>query len=301
MCFSYLCFMKKKILITGATGNVGEAVIRFLIAKHTDNTIIAGVRNIEKSRSVFNNYPHLEFRTFDFENPETFDVAFKQIDTLFLLRPPHISDVDQVFAPLIASIEKHDIKNVVFLSVQGADKMSFIPHAKIEKLITSSSLHYCFLRPSYFMQNLITTLLEDIKDGCIVLPAGKAKFNWVDVDNIGEVTALILSDFDRYSNQTIEITGSENLSFSEAVDIVNRQTGQNLKFKSPCLFSFFRYKRKQGVANAMIMVMIMLHFLPRLQKPPRISPAYNTITGKEPTSLAEFADLHMCNRVNSLL
>jgi len=54
------------ILITGATGNVGFEVIRFLNQMGTSHRIIAGVRNIEKAKTVFNDYPNRGFVRFDF-------------------------------------------------------------------------------------------------------------------------------------------------------------------------------------------------------------------------------------------
>lgn len=277
-----------RILITGATGNVGIEVIRFLFHYITNEEVIAGVRNIEKSQRLFNECANLKYRYFDFEDVGSCKTAFEGIDILFLLRPPQIADVDKVFRPMIDLAYKGGIRKVVFLSVQGADKMSYIPHAKIEKLIKEKGLKYVFLRPSYFMQNLTTTLADDIRAGKIFLPAGKAKFNWVDVTNIGEAAAKVLLNFDKYSQQALDITGSENLSFPEVVSIINATLGINLEYKSPNPIPFFRHKKHQGVATPMIMVMIMLHFLPRFQKPPHISNNYLKITGSEPILLSEF-------------
>ncbi|HRZ96987.1 MAG TPA: NAD(P)H-binding protein, partial [Paludibacter sp.] len=125
----------KQILITGATGNVGFEVIRFLDKIDTPNKIIAGVRNIESAKKVLNEFTNIDYVNFDFERPETFDNALQNIDTVFLLRPPHISDVKKYFRPLVQKIKEHKVKEVVFLSVQGAEKSKVIPHNKIERLI----------------------------------------------------------------------------------------------------------------------------------------------------------------------
>src|SRR5512145_2984573 len=101
-----------KVLITGATGNIGSALIRFLYKNNTSDSIIAGVRNISKAKEAFRDYPGLEYIDFDFESPETFDTALTGIDRVFLLRPPHISDVEKYFRPLISSIRKHGINEI---------------------------------------------------------------------------------------------------------------------------------------------------------------------------------------------
>jgi len=280
----------KQILVTGATGNVGFEVIRFL-ENGTPNRIVAGVRNIEYAKKKFNNFPNIDYVNFDFEKPETFDIALKNVDTIFLLRPPHIADIEKYFRPLIQKIKEHNVNEIVFLSVQGAEKSKVIPHNKIEKLIQEYDLDYIFLRPSYFMQNLTTNLIEDIRTRRqIILPSGKAKFNWIDIENIGEISAILLNRFSDYKNQIIELTGYENIDFFKVADLINTTTKRPIRFSSVSPFEFYKIKKDQGMINGMILVMTMLHYLPRFQKEPVISDYYERFTGKKPTSLIEFIE-----------
>lgn len=279
----------KRILITGATGNIGMEVVHYLYEFDNESEIIVAVRSIESAKKKFPDYPKLFYRTFDFEKQNSFKDAFKDVDILFLLRPPHISEIGKYFQPLLESAKKNGIEKVVFLSVQGAEKSKVIPHNKIERLIKSNGFKYIFVRPSYFMQNLTTTLLPEIlKHQTITLPSGQAKFNWIDVKNIGEVSAALLKSFDKYQNSAYEITGTENKNFQEVVEIMTEITGIEFKFESINPISFYFKKRKSGVKSGYAIVMTILHFLPRLQKEPEISDSYNEITGKETTTIREF-------------
>lgn len=279
----------KRILITGATGNTGFEVIRFLFDRSTVNQIIAGVRNTDKAKGLFKAFPRLGYVTSDFEAPGTFDGALQGIDTVFVLRPPHISDVERFFGPLIEKMKEKGVREVVFLSVQGAETSSFIPHHKIEKLLLASGLDYIFLRPGYFMQNLTTTLHDDIRvKRKIILPAAKAKFNWIDVENIGEASAIVLDNFEAYKNNAYDLTGYENLDFATAAQLINEVTEDKIEFHNVSPFKFYRIKKRESMKTGLILVMIMLHFLPRFGKEPRISSFYETITGKKPTTLKAF-------------
>lgn len=279
----------RNILITGATGNIGSEVIRCLFQTGMSDKITAGVRNIKKAQATFREFSALQYVTFDFEDPKTFDAALTGIDRVFLLRPPHISDVDMYFKPLIQKLKELGIIELVFLSVQGADKSKVIPHNKIERLITEFGLDYIFIRPAYFMQNLTTTLIADIQTKReIILPAGNAKFNWIDIENIGEAGALVLTQFGDYRNQAFDITGYENMNLSTVTKLINKVISSPLKFRSVNPFTFYRIKKREGMAKGMIVVMIMLHFLPRFQKEPRISYFYEQLTGKKPTDLKTF-------------
>ncbi len=279
------------ILITGATGNIGIELIRFLYRIDTSNRIIAGVRNIEKAKSIFKDFPKLNYVLFDFEDSDTFDTTLAGIDKIFLLRPPHISEIDRYFKPLILKIKKNNVNEIVFLSVQGAEKSKVIPHNKIERLINEHGLDYIFLRPSYFMQNLTTTLINDIRTKReIILPSGQAKFNWIDIENVGEVGAILLNKFKDYKNQAFELTGLENESFAKVTSLINNAIENPIRFRNVNFFRFYRIKKKEGMERGMIVVMILLHLLPRFQKEPRISDFYERLIGKKPTDLETFIE-----------
>lgn len=281
----------KRILITGATGNIGNEVIKYLMDSNESNRIIAGVRDISKAKKLLKDYQKLDYIHFDFENPETFKNGFKNIDTVFLLRPPHIADIETYFRPLISSLKESQVKEVVFLSVQGAEKSKVIPHNKIEKLIVEYELDYIFLRPSYFMQNLTTTLLSDIKaKRKIILPSGRARFNWIDIENIGEVSVCLLNQFSEYKNQAIEITGYENENFHKVAELINATIPSPIVYDSVNPLKFYRIKKRDGMAKGMILVMIMLHFLPRFQREPKISKFYEQLTGNAPNKLIDFIE-----------
>ncbi len=275
------------ILITGATGNVGSAVIKSLVEKNASVTIHACVRDRQKT-----DFPHTNNilpTEFDFTNIATYSPALKDCSTCFLLRPPQISDANKYFKPFIASSKQAGIKHVVFLSVQGAEKNSYIPHHKIEKLIADSGITYTFLRPAYFMQNLTTTLRHDIvKRHLIFLPAGDAAFTMVDVGDIGKVAAQIIMEPDKYKDKAFELTSTERLTFGEMTIILNRVLGTQIRYESPNLVRFYLRKRKERISPAFILVMMMLHYLPRFQKKSSITNCIEEITGKAPVSFEQF-------------
>lgn len=252
---------------------------------------MAGLRDVNKDRSVFEKSDSLEFQEFDFEKTSQFNHYLNGIDILFLLRPPQISDTKKYFQPLIEAAVEVDISHIVFLSVQGADQNSIIPHHKIEKMIVDSGVPYTFLRPAYFMQNFTTTLRSDILEKSeVFLPAGNAKFTVVDVKDIGLVGAKILQNPESHQNQAYDLTNNEQLTFGEMVSKINEVTGKSIKFRSPNLISFFFRKKKEGVPTMLIFVMIMLHYFPRFQPTPETSNSILKISGKEPVSFRDFVE-----------
>ena len=201
----------ENILITGAGGNVGAEVLNHFISS-VDQQVWLSTRN----ESSFEK----NLRYFDFNFLEKSTASLNASDVLFLLRPPDIADVKKYFVPLIEACKANHVKHIVFLSVQGADKASYIPHTKIEKVIVQSGISYIFIRPSYFMQNLTTMLLGDIKNKrMIFLPAGKAPFLWVDVADVGAAIAKVLENVRLHQNKIYTLPGSALIPFGKVAEM----------------------------------------------------------------------------------
>ncbi|WP_421795029.1 NmrA family NAD(P)-binding protein [Haliscomenobacter sp.] len=281
-----------KVLITGATGNVGTVVIDALSKLQHNLDLYAGVRDINEDKNKFANYT-IQFSQFDFTDFKSYQQALAGFDILFLLRPPQISEVEKYFKPIVDTCKNEGVKHIVFLSVQGVEHSKIIPHHKIEKLLVESKIPYTFLRPAYFMQNFTTTLRNDlIQHQQICLPAGRAKFTLIDVRDIGEVAAKILINISAHINQSYDLTCKESLTFSEMAEALSRKLEINIRFKSPNLISFFLTKRKEKMPTMLILVMIMLHYFPRFQKEPSITDWVEKITGRAPTSFEQFIHDH---------
>lgn len=84
------------ILITGATGNVGRQIVRYLSEIKTKRNkqyqVIIADRDIDRAKTTFANVDNLSYRHFDFDDTESFTQSFEGIDIMFLLRPPEITD-----------------------------------------------------------------------------------------------------------------------------------------------------------------------------------------------------------------
>ena len=277
-----------KILITGATGNVGIEVLSALgrIAHHL--VIYAGVRHSESGNERLARF-NIKMVNFDFTDSQTFAPALQNIDLLLLLRPPQISDVNKYFAPLIEAAKQTSVKHILFLSVQGVETSRFIPHHNIEKLIVESNIPYTFLRPAYFMQNFTTTLRNHLlKYQRIYLPAGRAKFTIVDLEDVGAVIAKVLINPQSHVNRCYELTNKETLTFTEMAEKISNGIGKQIQFVSPNPVRFFLAKRKENMPTMLILVMIMLHFFPRFRKTPNTTDCVETITGRKPTTFDNF-------------
>jgi uncharacterized protein YbjT (DUF2867 family) len=278
---------KTKLFVTGATGNVGMAVIDRLQNHQLDLDVVAGVRDLENDEKKLSHY-RVTLAKFDFADTSTHEAAFQNCELLFLMRPPQISKT-QVFEQMIRAAKTSGIRHIIFLSVQGVEKSRLIPHHKIEQQIVASGIPYTFLRPAYFMQNFTTTLRDElVNHQRIFLPAGLSKFTLVDVGDIADTTLEILRSPDLHRRRSYELTSRNKMTFQEMADALSRGLGRQIEYQSPNLWHFYFSKRKQGIDRSYILVLIMLHYLPRFQAEPQVSDCIRAITGREPVEFDQF-------------
>ena len=277
--------MNSRMLITGAPGNVGSEVVRGLQAKGIPFRI--GARDTDKARQSLG--PTVEITQFDFLKPETYEAAFSGIERLFLVRPPALSNVQRDIAPAIKAAIKAGVKQIVFLSLQGVEKNSIVPHHKIEQLITESGIHYTFLRASFFMQNLSTTQAAEIKDYSeIALPVGNAITSFIDVRDIAAVAVYALTEnYDE--NHTYTLTGKEALDYYQVSDKLSSVLNRPIRYTNPSLFHFVWKQLASGRKLGYTLVVAGLYTLTRFGNAKEITYDVEMVLGREPISFDQFA------------
>ncbi|MBL8741120.1 MAG: NAD(P)H-binding protein [Myxococcales bacterium] len=155
------------VLVTGATGNVGQEVVRALSLRSVP--VLAADRQPE--RVLFGD--QLKTARLDFLDRETWPAALDGVEHMFLMRPPAIADVTSTLVPFVDEARARGVDHVVFLSVAGAGKNRVVPHRKVEDHLRARGAHHTNLRPGFFAQNLQSSYRDDIiQDGRIYVPAG---------------------------------------------------------------------------------------------------------------------------------
>lgn len=273
-----------RILITGATGNTGLELIQCLRKKNVP--LIAGLRNPVKDSTLIK--VPIQTILLDFDKAETFKAALNGIDKVYLVRPPAISNVKKFIYPFIDACREAGIKHIVFLSLMGVESNPVTPHYKIEKYILRSGIPYTFIRPSFFMQNLSTTHREDIRNhNEIFVPAGKGKTSFIDVRDISEISALVLTHAG-HMNKAYELSGSEALDYYQAAELFTKVLGRKIVYTNPSILSFFLRMRKKKTPLAFILVMIALYTVTKLGLAKKVTFEVKRLLGRDPISFEQF-------------
>lgn len=293
------------ILVTGATGNVGLEITRQLL--DAGHVVRAAVTEVSRGTRVLQDRlgvrSGLELVRFEFGDASSYSAAFAGADACFLMRPPAVSDTKKLMLPAIDAGVAAGVRRWVFLSLQGAERNTIVPHAAVEKhlraLATAGNAVFTFLRASFFMQNLSTTHRSDVRDRDeLYIPAGSGRTAFVDVRDVAAVgvRALTASDDDlaklALHNEGVELTGDEALTYAEVAAIMSRVLGRNIRYANPSNLAFGLHLRKQGMPLAQILVMEALYTVAKLGRAASLTTEVQRVLARPPIRFDQFVRDH---------
>lgn len=204
------------ILITGATGTVGQHVVTELAG--LDVPVRALVRDPESV--PFPREERIEVVQGDFSNPQTLRAAMEGIEGVFVLLPPG-SQMTGYNENLVAAAQECGIQHLVKLSAERSS-LDAPPglgrwHAETEHHIEESGIPYTHLRATYFMQNTLGFADTIKREGKFYASMGDGTVSMIDARDIATVAARVLTE-DGHENTAYLLTGPEALSFGDVAD-----------------------------------------------------------------------------------
>ncbi len=221
----------EKTLITGATGNVGSAVLEHLGTTDMDVRVLT--RDESKAKSYRDR--GVEAVVGDYLEPETLGPALEGVSTVFLLTPIHPDQVPQAINVIEATKESGNDPRVVRLSVHQASHEAPTrisrQHAEIEDKLISSGLPYTLLQPQSFMQNTLMTARTVASEGRIYQPFGNGRLGMIDARDIGEVAAKVLTE-DGHEGKAYTLTGPAAISFYDVAQALSEVLGKEVSYVS---------------------------------------------------------------------
>lgn len=219
--------MSERILVIGATGRVGRELVRLLSAKGMT------VRAATRRPAAFRSHPGgvVEAVEFDFEKPDTFAPALKQIDRVFLMARPGDNESDKAAAPFIEAGRREGVNHIVNLTAMGVEEENGFMLRVLEKNLEASGISYTHLRPNWFMQNFDSgPMFADIKaTGALHLPAGDAKLSFVDARDVAAVALSALTE-PHHAGKAYTLTGGAALDHFEAVRLISLAAGRTVTY-----------------------------------------------------------------------
>lgn len=232
----------KTILVTGATGRQGGAVVRHLLKN--DFRVKALSRTPDSLPSQLLSAQGVSVVKGDMSDPRSLIRAMQGCDGVFSTQNyfEYGAAKEVLYGKNMAdaALESH-ISHFIYNSVCNADVKTGVPHFEtkndIEQYIKKKGLPYSILRPVKFMENYyLPQVFRGILGGKFMdaIPSGK-KHQMIAVDDIGQYVADAFTNPDKYLSKTIEIAGDE-LTNEQVAMTMSEVLGIKVKFRRLPLF-----------------------------------------------------------------
>lgn len=202
-------------LVLGATGKTGRRIVPRLRLRGVP------VRAASRAAAV----------PFDWYDPTGWEAALADVEAVYVVAPTTPGPVGD----FVTRAEAAGVGRLVLLSGRGADDWAGSGFGDdmrdAEDAVRASSTEWTVLRPTNFFQNFSEeSHLAPVLAGDLALPAGTLTDPMVDIDDVAEVAARVLTEPGEHAGRTYDLTGPRLLTFREAVDIIARATDRAITY-----------------------------------------------------------------------
>ena len=226
-----------KVLITGATGQVGSRTVEYLL-QNKEIEIVAAVRSEQKAAAF--TARGIATVILDLDDERTLLPALEGIDRILIVTGYTVDMLRQSKA-LLDQAKKAGVRHVVHLGACGRDDTTVAHwawHQLVERYIEWCGFTFTHLRPETFMQNVLSYGgKKAIEQGVIHAYVENARLSWVDVDDVAQVAALALADPETHAGHTYRL-GYDAITFGEMAELMTSLVGKPFRYEplSPDVF-----------------------------------------------------------------
>jgi len=216
-----------KVLVTGATGNVGPHVVDALRARGA--SVRAFVRDADTAKETLG--ADIDLAIGDFDDHRSLRRALHGVDHVFLTSADGPRKVDHETAVIDAAAAAW--VRIVKLSSPtveiGSDLEFWDWHGRIERHLAASGVPAVFLRANFFMSGLLASADAVRHTGQLFAPADDAKIAMIDPRDIGAAAAVLLTE-DGHDGGTYTVTGPEAITYRDVAGQLSAATGREITF-----------------------------------------------------------------------
>ena len=217
----------RPILVTGATGNTGRAIVDALARRG------APVRAMVRAEADRAKLPAgVPAVVADFDDLASIAAALEGADRAYLVTPSseRAEEQQRRFADLAA---KAGLRHLVVLSQLASDEHSPVRflryHAAVEQHVRDLGIPYTFLRPNLFFQGLLAFAGTISSQGQFYAPIGDATISAIDVRDIADVAAVTLTEAG-HEGATYTLTGPASITHTQIAAALTAALGRDVTF-----------------------------------------------------------------------
>ncbi|RVX69057.1 hypothetical protein B0A52_06770 [Exophiala mesophila] len=233
------------LVITGTTGHLGSRVLSSILdlGLIPSKDMVISSSNPDKVSSRARS-AGIEIRRGDFTDPSSLEKSFQGADALFLVSFPSPSTERWLHhQTAIDAAKRAGIKTIIYTSLMfggesGLESIAGVQQAHIKTIeyLKQTGLNYVIVREGIYAESWwlyagyqdVHFDKNDKSELRWVIP-NDGPVSWVSWDDLGEGTATILADYQRYSGQTLRLTGPRATDIRGIAKMVESRTQRTVK------------------------------------------------------------------------
>ena len=248
------------ILITGANGQTGRAIIKALLSK--GERVKAFVYTTEQIQEI-KSLGEMEVVVGDMLDQKVVDEAFIGVSAVYHICSAVNPDEVKIGQMIINAARKANVKHFVYHSVLHSILQDMPHHQKklmVEELLVDSGIPYTIIQPAVLMQNILESWNLLNEKGIFqqkFFTNSEARICMVDLEDIAEVASIVLTT-PGHTGVTYELSGPENLSLSDMVAAMKQHFGREIKVETPQDETFAAQLKKLGVGDYQVNTLLKM-------------------------------------------
>ena len=279
-----------KVLVTGATGNVGSRVVGEL--RDLGLPVRAFVRDAGRAAPILGD--GIELAAGDFSDAASVRRALDGVEGVFLACANDPRQVEHETG-LIDVAAGAGVRRIVKLSALGAEVGSPVAfwdwHGRIEDHLWASGVPAVVLRPTYFMTNLLGAAEQVRHEGALFAPAEGARISMIDPSDVAAVAASVLAGGGGNA-ETRALTGPEPITYERVAEELSAATGRRIRFVAVPDGAAREALVAAGMPEFVAGQLVGMFRALRGGAHDKITDAVRALCGRKPRGFAEFARDH---------
>ncbi|MDR6724453.1 NAD(P)H dehydrogenase (quinone) [Paenibacillus amylolyticus] len=225
-----------KILITGATGNLGSKTLELLLTKVPFNQVAVLVRNTESEQIKRYVKEGVEAHQGDYLDYNSLLQAFNGVEKVMLISAQAFTDRNTQHFNVIAAAKQAGVKQVIFTSIiRNENSNLIIPEVTMsdifaEQALKASGLAYTILRNPPYLEVMHSYYGDPLKVG-VRVPEGLGKVAAASLDDLAAANVAILTQ-DGHENKSYTLSGSEGSSFADIAEALSEIHGIHIPYEA---------------------------------------------------------------------
>jgi uncharacterized protein YbjT (DUF2867 family) len=278
------------ILVTGAGGTVGTELVKDL--RSSGAHFRAAYHSPRKAEHAKRD--GIDAVAVDFAKPSTLAAALADVERLFLLGTGFLGQAEAEVG-VVREARTAGVRHIVKLSVWGADGEAFSfakVHRPVERAIESSGLHWTFLRPNGFMQNIVNYFATTIRsDGAFYTPSRGCRVSHIDARDIAAVAGKALTE-PGHEGRIYRLSGPESLTYAEIAAKLSAVLGKMVRYVDIPDADFKKGALGAGMPEAYADALLSLIHYYEGDHASAVTPDVERVTGRKPVRFDQFARDH---------